>query len=141
VIGIGKGMVATMKHFLRPAITEQYPNVMRELPERSRMSFALPRDENGTPMCKSCNLCANSCPDQCITIESVKREDSPGRELRKFTIDLGRCMYCGICVENCPSMGLAHTGDFENASHRIEDMILVLFEGESTTPLQGGDAE
>ncbi len=141
MIGIGKGMVATMKHFLRPAITEQYPNVMRELPERSRMSFALPRDEAGTPMCKSCNLCAKSCPDQCITIESVKREDGPGRELRKFTIDLGRCMYCGICVENCPSMGLAHTGDFENASHLREDMILVLFEGESTPPPEGGEGE
>lgn len=141
MIGIGKGMVTTLKHLLKPAITMQYPLVKRDLPERSRMSFALPRDESGAPACKSCMLCAKSCPDNAITIESEKREGTPGRVLTKFTIDLGTCMYCGICVENCPSLGLAHTGDYENSSPWREDMVLVLFEGEPTTPRQGGEGE
>jgi len=141
VIGIGKGMVATMKHFLRPAITEQYPNVMRQLPARTRMSFALPRDESGVPKCKSCMLCEKSCPDDAISIQSEKREGVPGRVLTKFTINLGTCMYCGICVENCPSMGLTHTDDFENASPWREDMMLVLFEREPAAPPEGGDEQ
>ncbi len=65
---------------------------------------------------QGCTLCAKSCPNSAITIETEKREDAPGRVLTKFEIDLGLCMYCGICVENCPSNGLRHTGDFENAS-------------------------
>ena len=56
--------------------------------------------------------------------------------LTQFEIDLGLCMYCGICVENCPSDGLRHTGDYENASARREDMTLVLFEGTGTEPLE-----
>lgn len=141
MIGIGKGMLTTLRHFMAPAITVQYPLVKREIPERSRQSFTLPVDESGTPLCKSCNLCAKSCPDNAITIESEKREGVPGRVLTRFTIDLGVCMYCGICVENCPSMGLAHTGDFENASPWRDEMVLVLFEGESTQPAPGGDEE
>jgi NADH-quinone oxidoreductase subunit I len=141
VIGIGKGMVTTLKHLLRPAITVQYPLVKRELPERSRMSFTLPLDENGTPLCKSCLLCAKACPDNAITIESEKREGVPGRTLTKFSIDLGVCMYCGMCIENCPSDGLHQTGDFENASPWREDMALVLFEGESTVATTGGEDE
>lgn len=142
MIGIATGMITTLKHFLRPSITEQYPNERPHLPERSRMSFELPVDDSGVPKCKSCMLCARSCPDNAITIESEKREGVPGRVLTKFTIDLGLCMYCGICVENCPSMGLAHTGDFENASPWREDMTLVLFAGEPTAPTApGGDRE
>jgi formate hydrogenlyase subunit 6/NADH:ubiquinone oxidoreductase subunit I len=48
--------------------------------------------------------------------------------LTKFTIDLGRCMYCGLCVEQCSSDGLHHTGDYENCSRSREDMLLVLYD-------------
>ena len=113
-------MATVMRHLLQPSVTEGYPWEPKVLPERSRTSFALPLDENGVPCCKSCMLCAQSCPDDAITIESEKREDGPGRVLTKFTIDLGLCMYCGMCVESCPSIGLHHTGDFENATTERE---------------------
>jgi len=128
VIGMAKGMVATFKHIMRPAVTDQYPANMRTLPERSRMSFTLPLDEAGTPLCKSCMLCAKSCPDNAILIESEKREDGPGRVLNRFAIDLGLCMYCGICVENCAASGLHHNGDFETATPTREGTMLVLYE-------------
>lgn len=127
MIGMAKGMITTFKHLVRPALTVQYPNVKRELPERSRMSFTLPLDENGVPLCKSCMLCANSCPDRAIQIESEKRADGPGRVLKSFTIDLGLCMYCGICVENCASAGLRHNGNFETATHERGETMLVLY--------------
>jgi len=128
VIGMAKGMITTFKHLFKPAITIQYPDVKRPLPERSRMSFALATDENGEPQCKSCLLCEKSCPDDAIKIESEKREDGPGRVLTKFTIDLGRCMYCGICVEHCSTNGLKHTGEFENSTPERSGTMLVLFE-------------
>lgn len=128
MIGMAKGMVTTLKHLFRPSFTDAYPFGPKLLPERSRTSFALPLDEDGVPYCKACMLCAKTCPDDAIIIESEKRADGPGRVLTKFTIDLGLCMYCGLCVENCTSSGLHHTGDFETASADKADMTLVLFE-------------
>jgi NADH-quinone oxidoreductase subunit I len=130
VIGLAKGMVTTLKHFLRPAVTEQYPNVKRTLPERSRTMFIMPMDENDLPACKACMLCAKNCPDGAITIESEKRTDGPGRVLTHFSIDLGLCMYCGICVENCPSDGIAFCGDYERATADKGEMTMVLFAAE-----------
>ena len=134
MIGIGKGIATTFRHMIKPAITEQYPIHKRVLPERSRMSFVMERDESGSTKCKACMLCERSCPDEAIKIESEKREDGPGRVLTKFTIDLGRCMYCGLCVEQCTSDGLHHTGDYENCSPRRGDMLLVLYDAALEAP-------
>lgn len=126
--GIGQGMVTTFKHFLKPAITEQYPQFRRELPERSRMGFALNFAEDGSPLCKACGLCERSCPDDAIKIESEKRTDGPGRVLKSFQMDLGRCMYCGLCVEQCASDGLRHTGEFEHSVVTREETLITLYQ-------------
>lgn len=131
MLGIARGMVTTFKHLLKPSITYGYPGHKRELPPRSRMSFALLMGEDGEPQCKSCLLCERSCPDNAITIEAEKRADGPGRELTKFTIDLGRCMYCGLCVEQCATAGLVHTADYETCSADMGDMQLVIYEREA----------
>jgi NADH-quinone oxidoreductase subunit I len=145
VIGIGKGMAKIFGKMVKPAITEQYPLEKRVLPERARMSFGMRRDEAGAAQCKACMLCERSCPDEAIVIESEKRTDGPGRVLTKFSIDLGRCMYCGLCVEQCTSDGLHHTGEFENNSTKREDMILVLFdaalEPAATSPMDESTPE
>jgi NADH-quinone oxidoreductase subunit I len=130
MIGIGKGMAEIFGRMLRPAVTENYPDAKRVLPVRARMSFAMARDESGQPQCKSCMLCERSCPDEAIKIESEKRADGPGRVLTRFTIDLGKCMYCGLCVEQCSTDGLHHTGEYENNSSDRADMMLVLYEAE-----------
>jgi NADH-quinone oxidoreductase subunit I len=146
VIGMAKGMLTTLRLMLAGAVTEQYPREKKVLPERSRSSFGLPLADDGNPLCKACMLCAKSCPNNAITMETEKREDGPGRVITRFEIDLGLCMYCGICVENCPSNGIRHTGDYENASPLREDMTLILFRGEGVgpraeTPPEGGGAE
>ena len=134
MIGIGKGMATIFGRMIRPSVNEQYPIHKRQLPERARMSFGMSRDESGAAKCKACMLCERSCPDEAILIESEKRADGPGRLLTKFTIDLGRCMYCGLCVEQCTSDGLHHTGDYENNSPRREDMLLVLYDAGLEAP-------
>ena len=130
MIGIARGMATTLRHFLRPAITEQYPHYRRELPERARMGFALDMAEDGSPKCRACLLCERSCPDDAITITSDKRVDGPGKVLTSFSIDLGRCMYCGLCVEQCSFDGLRHTGDFEHAVTSRAETVLVLYRAE-----------
>ena len=61
--------------------------------------------------CTSCMICARECPTWCISIDSHTEpiEDLPAgaRErtqnvLDRFAIDWSLCMYCGICVDECP---------------------------------------
>jgi NADH-quinone oxidoreductase subunit I len=128
VIGIAKGMATLFGRMVKPSVNERYPERKKELPPRARMSFAMAQDDSGQAQCKACMLCERSCPDNAIFIESEKRTDGPGKVLTKFTIDLGRCMYCGLCVEQCTSDGLHHTGDFENNVTERSGTLLVLYE-------------
>jgi len=66
--------------------------------------------------CTSCMLCARECPSWCITIDSHTEpvpDLPPGTRERtqnvldRFEIDWSLCMYCGICVEECPFDALA----------------------------------
>jgi len=61
--------------------------------------------------CTSCMICARECPDWCIHIESHTESLPPtsprGRPrsvavLDRFAIDVGLCLYCGICIDVCP---------------------------------------
>lgn len=65
--------------------------------------------------CTSCMICARECPTWCITLTShqEKRIPAPGARPRTenvldtFAIDWALCMYCGICIEQCPTDALA----------------------------------
>lgn len=88
--------------------------------------------------CTSCMVCARECPSWCITIDS-HTEPVPGlpagtrvrtqNVLDRFEIDWSLCMYCGICVDECPFDALAwepqHTAAASSAStlrHGIADL-------------------
>lgn len=73
--------------------------------------------------CTSCMICVRECPTWCISIESHSEELPPtsaahpsrGRERRhnvldSFDIDWSLCMYCGICIEECPFDALEWAG-------------------------------
>jgi NADPH-dependent glutamate synthase beta subunit-like oxidoreductase len=62
-------------------------------------------------VCVGCTFCARTCPDFCITVERV---DTPGaRCVTRYDLDLGKCCFCGLCAEQCPTMALTHTGQYE----------------------------
>jgi NADH-quinone oxidoreductase subunit I len=63
------------------------------------------------PLCTSCLICVVVCPAWCIHLTSHAEpvpDLPPGARLRThqvldtFTIDYGTCLYCGICIEECP---------------------------------------
>jgi NADH-quinone oxidoreductase subunit I len=125
--GLAAGLVTTFRRMTRRAVTAQYPDVLPELPPRSRGVIALV-EEN----CTVCMLCARECPDWCIYIESHKEEMPPAKEggrarsrnvLDRFAIDFSLCMYCGICIEVCPFDALEWSPEFEYAELDIRDLV------------------
>ncbi|MHA2170289.1 MAG: 4Fe-4S dicluster domain-containing protein [Candidatus Hodarchaeales archaeon] len=69
--------------------------------------------------CTGCKLCARNCPNKCI--EMVEADPQPPhwkkeRLLQHPQIFVGRCMFCGICVESCRFDSLYHTPGFDGAT-------------------------
>jgi NADH-quinone oxidoreductase subunit I len=88
------------------------------------------------PACTSCMICARECPTWCISIDShtepVEGFAPGGRErtqhvLDRFAVDWSLCMYCGICVEECPFDALEWVSDVTPASSGpdalVEEMV------------------
>jgi NADH-quinone oxidoreductase subunit I len=85
------------------AVTIQYPEDPAMVAHRARTRHRLLKREDGTPRCVACMLCETICPAKCIQIVA---EGSPDimveKRAKSFAIDLGKCVYCGYCVEACP---------------------------------------
>jgi NADH-quinone oxidoreductase subunit I len=88
------------------------------------------------PACTSCMICARECPTWCISIdshtESVAGLPTGSRErtqhvLDRFAVDWSLCMYCGICVEECPFDALEWVSDAtppgSNSDALVEEMV------------------
>ena len=124
-LGMLKGLGVTLKHALRPAITQQYPEVKPDLPPRTRGVIAL-KEAN----CTVCYKCSRECPDWCIYIDAHKETHEPasggkGRSMKvldRFAIDYALCMYCGICVEVCPFDALFWSPEFEYAEYELVEL-------------------
>ena len=88
---------------IRAAVTIMYPEEKRALAPRSRTRHRLTKRTDGSPRCVACMMCETVCPARCITIVAEGHPD-PNIEKRpaSFDIDLGKCVYCGFCVEACP---------------------------------------
>ena len=105
-----EGMAVTFSVLRRPAITVQYPDRVPEpvqdtLPERSRGLL-----EVDVLCCTGCQACARQCPIDVIRLRVGK--EGKIRFIERFDIDLGKCMYCGLCVDACPVTAQA-PGDAE----------------------------
>ena len=88
---------------VRAAVTIMYPEKNRPLSPRLRTRHRLTQRSDGSPRCVACMMCETVCPAACIYIVAEEHPD-PTIEKRpsSFDIDLGKCVYCGFCVEACP---------------------------------------
>jgi NADH-quinone oxidoreductase subunit I len=138
-----RGVVLTSRHFFKnlflhilhsfgllrsvlAAVTIQYPEQKWTLPLRSRTRHRLTKREDGSPRCVACMMCETVCPARCIYITAEEHPD-PNIEKRpqSFDIDLGKCVYCGLCVEACPEDAIRmDTKILDIAAYSREEMML-----------------
>jgi NADH-quinone oxidoreductase subunit I len=126
---IAKGMGVTFKEMMAPTVTEDYPDSPAKFQERFRGKHELQRDENGMEKCVACFLCAAACPARCIYIEAEENTDkariSGGeRYASVYNIDYSRCIFCGYCVEACPTDAITHGHGFELASYSTSTLVM-----------------
>ena len=128
VVALAKGFQVTFRNMLRKTITENYPDEPVHFQPRYRGIHVLHRDENGLEKCVGCFLCAAACPAQCIYIEADentadKRISAGERFASVYNIDYSRCIFCGYCVESCPTDAITHGHGFELATYDINALI------------------
>ena len=132
--GLVKGFATTLRHLFRRPVTEEYPEVRRALPARSRARIILTRDPDGDERCVACYLCSGACPVSCISMQSAERED--GRRYAKWCrINFARCIYCGFCEEACPTLAIQLTPHFETCQY---DVLTLVAEKEDLLVDHGG---
>jgi len=132
---IFKGLVITMRHFLRvlggkTKVTMQYPEEKWDshLPEYYRGAPALVTDEQGRERCVACQLCEFICPPRAITImpEEIPQEDRWAKVEKRpkaFEIDMIRCIYCGLCEEVCPEQAIFLRKDYAITGESRAEMV------------------
>jgi formate hydrogenlyase subunit 6/NADH:ubiquinone oxidoreductase subunit I len=117
------GLAVTASYFARRPTTIEYPDrmairVQDTLPLRYRGML-----EVDLEICTACLACERACPIDCIVIDAKKDKAVGGFVMTRFDIDMGKCMYCGLCSEPCPTGAIHHTTEFEGADYSLESMI------------------
>ncbi len=78
--------------------------------------------------CTGCASCAKFCPLGIIKIvtSSSGKQTAEGEvyDIDVFDIDIGRCMFCGICVEVCPYDALHMGSDFERGQYERQGLVI-----------------
>jgi NADH-quinone oxidoreductase subunit I len=128
LVTVADGLRVTFRSMLRKPVTENYPDEPVHFQARYRGLHVLHRDENGLEKCVGCFLCSAACPARCIYIEAAENTDaqriSAGeRYASVYNIDYSRCIFCGYCVEACPTDAITHGHGFELATYSINSMI------------------
>ncbi|MHB0976566.1 MAG: FAD-dependent oxidoreductase [Candidatus Aquicultorales bacterium] len=86
-------------------------------------------------MCVGCTFCARICPDFAISVGRTEPGHGP-RRVTEYKVDLSKCMYCGLCADQCPTKALVMSKDYELGT---SERRMVVLEGERITRCTPGE--
>jgi NADH-quinone oxidoreductase subunit I len=122
------GMMTTIKHFLRPAETMEYPEERPAVPPGYRGVPTLVMDPHGREKCVSCQLCEFVCPPKAIrivpgSVAAGAGVDHVEKAPQAFDIDMLRCIYCGLCEEVCPEEAIVLLTQYSTSGYSRSEMV------------------
>ena len=108
------GLWTVFKHLFKKPVTLEYPEKRRGLNDEFRGKLEIKG-------CIGCRICQKVCPTGAINIDKTP-------EKIVYKIDMKKCIFCGNCVYHCPKSAVRMTKEYELATDKKEDLILVFEE-------------
>ena len=123
-----KGFGLTFKSMFREPVTYEYPEKRKAVAPRFHGRHVLNRHPDGLEKCVGCELCAWVCPADAIYVEGAdntpEERYSPGERYgRVYQINYLRCIFCGLCLEACPTRALTMSHEYELSFDNRDDFI------------------
>jgi NADH-quinone oxidoreductase subunit I len=119
------GMAVTIRYFVKPVVTVQYPRKKIQMSPAYRGYPQLIIDpETNTHRCIACEMCARMCPSQLISVEGAKFPGEKQKRATKYIHEHYYCSLCGLCTEVCPTSALEYSKEYRLVGFRREDAVL-----------------
>ncbi len=119
------GMAVTIRYFVKPVVTVQYPRQKIQMSPRYRGYPQLILDpETNTHRCIACEMCSRMCPSQLITVEGAKFPGEKQKRGTKYIHEHYYCSFCGLFVEVCPTTALEFSKEYRLVGLSRQDAVL-----------------
>ena len=110
-----------LKSLFQKPVTIRTPFEHHNTPERYR-GFHI----NDLDKCIGCGSCARICDNEAIRmVELPNIEEKEGATKLRPVIDYGRCCWCALCVDICPTGSLSMTREYIHTSEDLDTFLIL----------------